>query len=44
MHHNIIMAIGIFTAVIGIALLGFLGYHLYLVWCVPSDALHAASC
>ena len=32
-HHNIIMAIGIFTAVIGIALFGFLAYHLYLVWC-----------
>ena len=32
-HHNIVMAIGIFCAVIGAALWGFLAYHIYLVWC-----------
>jgi len=33
LHHNIIMAIGIFTAVIGLALFGFWAYHMYLVYC-----------
>ena len=32
-RHNITMAIGIFCAIIGVALLGFWGYHMYLVYC-----------
>ncbi|KAL1523796.1 hypothetical protein AB1Y20_018719 [Prymnesium parvum] len=33
MHHNIVLAIGIFCFVIGIALSGFWGYHVWLIWC-----------
>ena len=32
-HHNVVMAIGIFCVVIGFALLGFWGYHVWLVAC-----------
>ena len=32
-HHNAVMAIGIFCAVIGVALLCFFAYHVYLIWC-----------
>ena len=31
LHHNIVMAIGIFTSVIGLALFGFWAYHIYLI-------------
>ena len=32
MHYNIIVAIGVFCVVIGFALIGFWGYHMWLVW------------
>ena len=32
-HHNVVMAIGVFCAVIGCALFGFWAYHMYLIWC-----------
>jgi len=33
LHHNVIIAIGVFCSVIGIALLGFWSYHMWLVRC-----------